>query len=278
MDRHDGGDDAGESLTRMQLTGCNGEVAVNQFEAIYFRDQFRDARALALQDAESFQDVLFVLERFGSFLTGKIQDLGKYENLLVEFAKKSPLADGVAEASAWHTPFSALIEFVRSSRNDALHQGAFARHLTSHVVKLALVLEDALMADAAVVSDYMVHPAICAYHWQPLGFIRQQLLLYSFSYLPILTDDGTPTNGLVSDLALASYLGRNQSERKVRLGHTLKSAIETLGLKVTPTISLALDTPVHEALARMSGPPVLIVSKSDAPIRLLGILTAFDVL
>jgi hypothetical protein len=120
--------------------GSTENKAVNQQEAIFFRDQFRDARALALQDAERFQDVLFVLERFGSFLTGKIQTLGRYEKLIVEFAKRSPLADGVAEASAWHTPFSALIEYVRESRNDALHQGAFARHLTTHVVKLALVL------------------------------------------------------------------------------------------------------------------------------------------
>jgi hypothetical protein len=251
---------------------------VTQDEALYFRDQFRDARALALKDAERFEDVLFVLERFGSFLKGKLQDLGKYERLIVAFAKRSPLADGVAEASAWHTPFSALIEYVRASRNDALHQGAFARHLTTHVVKLALVLEDALMADAAVVSDYMVHPAVCAYHWQPLGFIRQQLLLNSFTYLPILNDDGTPTDELVSDLALASYLGRNQTERKARLAHTLKTALATGGLKATPTVSVALDTPVEAALAKMTGPPVLVVSKAEAPLRLLGILTAFDVL
>jgi hypothetical protein len=251
---------------------------VNQDEVLYFRDQFRDARALALKDAERFQDVLFVLERFGSFLKGKIQNLGKYEKLIVEFANRSPLADGVAEPSAWHTPFSALIEYVRVSRNDALHQGAFARQLTTQVVKLALVLEDALMADAALVSHFMVHPAVCAYHWQPLGFIRQQLLLNSFSYLPILKDDGTPTDELVSDLALASYLGRNQTERKVRLTHTLRTALESGRLTPTPTFSVELDTKVEEALAKMSGPPVLVVSKADAPLRLLGILTAFDVL
>lgn len=251
---------------------------MTQDEALYFRDQFRDARALALKDAERFQDVLFVLERFGSFLKGKIQDLGKYETLIVDFAKKSPLADGVAEASAWQTPFSALIEYVRASRNDALHQGAFARHLTTHVVNVALVLEDALMADAAVVSDYMVHPAVCAYHWQPLGFIRQQLLLNSFTYLPILKDDGTPTDELISDLALALYLGRSQTERKIRLAHTLKTALASKQLKPTPTCSVELDTKVEEALTKMSGPPVLVVSKKDAPLRLLGILTAFDVL
>jgi hypothetical protein len=248
---------------------------MNQQEALHFRDEFRNARALALQDAERFQDVLFVLERFGSFLAGKIQDLGKYERLVVDFAKKSPLADGHAGASSWHTPFPALYDYVRVSRNDALHQGAFARHLTAHVVKLALVLEDALMADAAVIADYMVAP-VCAYYWQPLGFLRQQLLLNSFTFLPILEDNGAVTGRLVSDLAIAAYLGREQAQRKARLAHSLKTAIEG-GLRPTTTFSLPLDTPVREALVKMTGPPVLVVSKAD-PTRLVGLVTPFDVL
>jgi len=44
--------------------------------ARYFRDQFRQARARALQDAEGFQDTIFVLERFGVYLTGKTIALG----------------------------------------------------------------------------------------------------------------------------------------------------------------------------------------------------------
>jgi hypothetical protein len=251
---------------------------VKRHEAVHFRDQFREARALALQDSERFHDLLFVLERFGSFLTGKIQDLGKYQQRIVDFAKNSPLCHGFGDSSSWHTPFAALVEYVRASRNDARHQGAFARQLTNHVVKLALVLEDALMADAAIVSDYMVHGPVCAYYWQPLAFIRQQLLLNSFTYLPILEDDGTPTNELVSDLSLALYLGRDPAKRKDRLAHSLKTAIESGTMRSTPTISLPLDTPVQEALAKMIGPPVLVVSKPDAPLRLLGILTAFDVL
>jgi hypothetical protein len=251
------------------------EAPVNQQEALHFRDEFRDARALALKDAERFQDVLFVLERFGSFLAGKIQDLGSYKPHILEFAKRSPLADGHADSNSWASPFTALYEYVRTSRNDALHQGAFARHLTAHVIKLALVLEDALMADAAVIADYMV-PAVCACYWQPLGFLRQHLLLNSFSFLPILEENDAVTDLLVSDLALAAYLGRNQAERKVRLAHSLKMAIQG-GLKTTPTIRLPLDTPVEEALARMQSHPVLIVSKSE-PSRLLGLVTPFDVL
>lgn len=248
---------------------------MNQHEALHFRDEFRNARAVALLDAERFQDVLFVLERFGSFLIGKIQDLGKYERLIVDFARKSALADGHKDSSSWQTPFTALYKHVRTIRNDALHQGAFARQMTSHVVKLALVLEDALMVDAAFIADYMV-PPVCAYYWQPLAFIRQQLLLHSFTFLPILDDNGAVTNQLVSDIGLAAYLGRSPKERKARLAQSLKTAIEG-GLKPTPTISLSLDTPVQEALKRMKGPPVLVVSKSDAS-RLVGLVTPYDVL
>jgi CBS domain-containing protein len=251
---------------------------VEPHEAIHFRNQFRDARALALKDAELYQEVLFVLERFGSFLTGRIQDLRRYEKKIVDFARTSPLADGRSDSSSWQTPFSALYEYVRVSRNDALHQGAFARQLTAHVVKLAVVLEDALMADAAAIADYMVHGPVCAYYWQPLGFIRQQLLLNSFSYLPILSDDGSPTDQLISDFSLAHYLGRDQSERKTRLAQTLRAAIDSSRLETTPTISLPLDTPVKDALQKMTGLPVLVVSKSDAPARLVGLLTPFDVL
>jgi len=211
-------------------------------------------------------------------LTGKIQDLGKYQQIIVEYARRSPLAEGLSTSSSSQTPFSALIDYVRNSRNDALHQGAFARHLTNHVIKLALVLEDALTVDAVVISDFMVHGPVCAYLWQPLAYVRQQLLLNSFTYLPVLADDGTPTNTLISDLSLAMYLGRNVAERKRRFAHPLKKAVESGEMKLTPTISLSINTPVHEALSRMTGPPVLVISASDAPVRLLGILTAFDVL
>ena len=38
--------------------------------ALYFRDEFREARAAALEDAEGYQQILFVLERFGSYMFG----------------------------------------------------------------------------------------------------------------------------------------------------------------------------------------------------------------
>jgi hypothetical protein len=154
--------------------------------AVFFRDQFREARATALRDAEGFQEVLFVLERFGTSLTGGIQTLKKYEGDIQKMALISPLAKDIPERhKSWHLPFSKLYELVRKARNDALHQGAFARHLTNSAIQLTLVLEDALMSDRNMAGDYMVREPVCASSWQPLSFIRQQMLAHSFTYLPV---------------------------------------------------------------------------------------------
>ena len=100
--------------------------------ALHFRDQLRDARAVALKDAEAFEQLIFVFERMGVYLTGKIQDLWHYANDLAREAARSPLAESIpAILSEWQSPFSKLYDLVRTGRNDALHQGAYARHLTS---------------------------------------------------------------------------------------------------------------------------------------------------
>jgi hypothetical protein len=58
--------------------------------------------------------------------------------------------------------------------------------LTTHAFQVALILEDALMTDMKMVSQYMVRDVVCAQSWQPISFVRQQMLAYSYSYLPFL--------------------------------------------------------------------------------------------
>jgi len=153
---------------------------------IYFRDLFRQARLLAYQDAEGFQEILFTLEKFGSYQAKKILDLGRYKHSVDKIAVKSPLYLDVPEKwREYHLPFCILYELVRNARNDALHQGAYARHLTDHAIQLSMIIEDALMNDANLISDYMVRSVVFADLWQPLSFVRQQMLANSFSYLPV---------------------------------------------------------------------------------------------
>ena len=42
-----------------------------------------------------------------------------------------------------------LYDLVRNARNDAMHEGAFARNLAVHLVQLSVMLEDALVNKAA---------------------------------------------------------------------------------------------------------------------------------
>lgn len=244
--------------------------------ARFFRDQFRQARATALQDAEGFQEILFVLERFGAYLSEKIKDLGKYGKAIEREAMNSPLAETIpVQHNTWHSKFSTIYELVRDARNDALHQGAFARHLTFSVIQLALILEDALMSNANTVGEFMVREPICASFWQPLSFIRQQMLKNSYSYLPLLSEnEGQPRWVLVSDYHVAHYL--RQGDRKARLAKTLDSA-KTEGLILELAYTCSADTSVVEALKMSEGKPVIVID-SGYPERLVGIVTSFDFL
>ena len=126
-----------------------------------------------MRDAEAYQEILFSIERFGSDRRDRI-------TLLLR-----PLHYGYGEGPSsgggytlirrdWHVPFPDLYEVVRDARNDALHHGASARHLTAHATQLVLVLEDALNAETNNnVGDYLVRDTVSAKPWQPVSFVRQ---------------------------------------------------------------------------------------------------------
>jgi len=243
---------------------------------IAFSGQLREARENALRDSEAFDDIIHVVERLGSFLDCKIGDLGRYKNKIGIRAGQSALAEAIPEK--WpdvHISFSLLYELVRNARNDALHQGAFARRLTGHAIELSLALEDALRRslDCPVVSDYMVRNPTCAELWQPISFIRQQMLASSFSFLPV---KGATEWCLVSDSEIATYLGTDTKERKLRLAQTLEAA----RIPLRPAKLCAVDTPLDEALQMLDGSPrpILVCRKEGEQRALVGIITPFDLL
>ncbi len=238
-----------------------------------FRLQLQAARENALKDAEAFEGIIHVVERLGSFCLGRVGDLGKYQTIVEEVASYSPLASELP--SQWrnvHTPFSLLYDIVRNARNDAMHSGVSARHLTTHAIELALILEDALRMseDGKYISDYMVRDPVCAHLWQPVSFVRQHMLTNSFSYLSV--KDGNQWY-LVSDLEVAKYL-QDPAERKARLATPLGEATEITLIQAT---CLSDKTPVDAALMSMNGTPIL-AFRDDTFAELTGILTAFDLL
>jgi hypothetical protein len=218
---------------------------------------------------------LFTLERFGVYLTGKIQTLNEYETAIQKVALESPLAEYVpTHHNSYHLVFSKLFELVRNARNDALHQGAFARHLTNNATQLALIIEDALMSNSNMAADYMVREPICASFWQPLSFIRQKMLVNSFTYMPVLSSGGSSDWLFISDYHIAEYL--RKGKRKERLAETLKNAVDDQ-LFLEQACMCYPDTPISKVLEISKGKPVLVIDKVQ-PDRLLGIITPFDLL
>ena len=253
--------------------------------ALHYRDELREARLKALRDAESFEDIVFVLERIGVHLTGKIQGLAYYKDKISRYALKSPLARDIPEAcDDWHSSFDGLYELVRRGRNDALHQGAFARHLTTWAIELATILEDALVEEAtqsmaAKIKDFMIRNPVCAYMWQPMSSIRQAMLTNSFSYLPVAVgEQHKPSWHFISDFAVASFLRTSpcENKRKQRLACQLQEAQkEKPDLLCEARTCRAIDS-VEDVLRESEGKPVLVLGGNPGELR--GLITPFDLL
>src|SRR6266849_1315963 len=115
--------------------------------AIAFATQLRSARLAALGDAEAFDGIIHVVERLGSYLSkerlgdkGGFGSLNKYTDELTTLAANSGMAMETPDRFRnLLTPFGMLYDLVTVARNDALHQGAFARHLTGHAIELAII-------------------------------------------------------------------------------------------------------------------------------------------
>jgi predicted transcriptional regulator len=249
--------------------------------AQHFRDQLKAARANAFRDAEGFQEILFVIERLGFLLTNrpKALTLGDFKPKLEKLSEKSSFANEIPER--WrllHTPIPELYEMVRIARNDALHQGAFARHLTVHAVELALILEDALMDGSNKVSDFMIRNVVVAQEWQPISFVRQEMLVNSYSYIPLLRqENGVPKWYLISDYNVARCIPSDRGAKKDRYLQTIKDALGSRDLVIEEANLCEGDTTVEKARKMLNNKPLLITHKTEVG-QILGIITAFDLL
>lgn len=245
-------------------------------QRVHFRDRFRGARAIALEDAEGFPAILNALEDFGAFLLGYRHSLGRYRGKVVPFAQQSPLATKIPEKNkAFHVTFEALYDLVCDARNDYAHQGACARHITEHAVQVALVLEDALMKNAHQVRDFMVPEAVRVEAWQPLSFARQKMLLNSFSFLPIYYDEEWK---LVADRTIAGYVRDAEKKRDIILSKTLEEAVREDGFDLLQAKTCEPDAPVDSVIEAMDDDKPFLVLDPDRPSGLLGIITAYDLL
>ena len=242
--------------------------------ALHFRDEFRQARLDALKNAEGYQGVLFVLERLGSYLHPKGRSLSHYEKCVASLVKDHHPLDGQLHRD-YHIRFCRLYEMVRVGRNDALHQGAVARTLTTHSVELSMMIEDALMninEHGASIRDYMVRNPVCAHPWQPISFIRQTMLENSFSHLPFRMNASWY---LISDIDIAKFRWESDGNHD-RMKETLDGVIDEID--PMPVAPVPPGATVHQALesAKCRGWPILVANQATD--ELLGIVTPYDLM
>lgn len=241
-------------------------------EARHWLGKLREARAIALADAEGFDAVLFAMEALGQFVCGESgRGLADYEPAFrwLMYQSEATKSGDCCE----NLRFEAVFPMVRRIRNDAMHQGAIARNATVLCVELALMLEEGLLANATTVGDYMITAPVEAKLFESLGEIRRTMLMHSFSYLPVR--DRNKNWKLVSDQALAKHLqGRSNSDRTRRLAQSLEDS----GLLLLDANRVGSDVSVSEVLDQLDSRPVLVVREVNGCIELVGLVTAFDLL
>jgi hypothetical protein len=249
--------------------------------ARYFREAFRVARAAATRDAEGWANVVVVLEQFAAHVAPENRRLADAKTAIAVVADDSCLAERIP--STWrtlHTPFRELFELVRRGRNSAVHGGAAARRLTVHAIELSLVLEHAMATQSELICDYMVREPLRALPWQPVSFVRHEMLTNAFSHLPVYLQVGGELRWWwISDGALARYLrGDGRVGEEQRLRATVEAAVASGAnrLRLLPARCVDARTSIRSAFPDDSDLPVLITDGHAE--ELVGIVTPFDLL
>jgi hypothetical protein len=246
-------------------------------EAAAFREDLRAAREVCGRDVEAFDQLLFAIERLGSRLAGHTGTLGSYQKCLSKLAQKSSLVAGSAGDSDEGLPyFPSLFSTMVAERNSALHQGAVARHLTSRLIEVSLILEDALTIELGQVQYLMVKNIVVANSWQTLAAIRQVMLANAFSYLPLCWEGKWH---FISDHALASHLRRAKNpkgELARPIADVLKTDTKMQGALIDAK-TCPMEKPAHETVGLMEcGVPVLVTSRSGS--HVIGLISPADLL
>jgi len=243
-------------------------------QKIYFRDIFREARYKALIDAEDFDSLFHAIETFGAFLSTNLKhnSLSYYKEYIEDFVRESPFYNSLTkEFPAYHSSFSFLYEEVRKFRNGSAHQGVHARNKIRYAIELCLIIESKLNQMDEQVSNYMVRSPLTASDWEPLSHVRKEMLIHSYSYIPIFINDNWQ---LISDYGLYKYLKAENQESKLR--ENIQTAVGN-GLELIQPARKVAETDSINSINPNSTTPVLVFSNQDED-RLLGIITSFDLI
>ena len=249
---------------------------------VHFRDTFREARYLALLNSEDFTPLLHTIENFGAYLNSisgdeRKEGLFDLKVYLKEFLNGSPYVHNLPmQYPFYHKDFEFLFDYVKNTRNEFAHKGVIARQKTRFILELCLIFESKLNELKMTASNYAVTGVVTAELWQPLGFIRREMLINSFSYIPILVAGKWK---LISDFNLAIYLDGSNNRKKNKEGDTIEKAIENDKHGSLILINAKTVYPTDEIIKSdiKDSKPILVVDKNDKK-RLYGLFTAFDLL
>lgn len=257
--------------------GYKKQKELKKEEAIYFLASFRDARANTLKDSENFKDIIIAIENFGCFLgNNSLNGFSNYKCIIKEFVRKF-LCDYETEF------FETKYEIVRTTRNESIHSGVFARNVSTHSLELLLIIEEALLSfmsrTSSTVGSFMINNVIVVQPWHTVKIVRNIMLTNSFTHIPVYHKDDWY---LVSETDIIIFLGVNfsDSSRKHNSVKTIQELIESLAYKHQKVTCKHENEPLEEIKKEFidnNGRPVLIVHSSKKE-QLLGIITPYDIL
>jgi len=137
------------------------------------------------------------------------------------------------------------------------------------------------MSECSKVSQFMVRDVVEAKPWQPVSYVRQQMLKHGFSYIPVWFENDKKWR-MLSEHSVAKYLRDSPYKRNDRIAKTIENAeAEKDGLKL-PLVDeehhiVGPEKLVPGILGCIDESPILVVDPKRKD-KLVGILTAADIL
>lgn len=256
-------------------------------ECLHLRKRLQEERYKVLEDGENWLTIVQAIEAVGKAIVlsqtkptalakKRVNGLRDLKEPLQEFVKKHH-----PTASQDEEDFKDLLEEVREVRNAEAHTGAAARAAAKIATTVGIYLEDTLMiyledtlmaASGAkkTVKAYIQKDVVRAYTWQNLDECRRQMLIHSFSYLPIKVKNKWK---MLSDANLAKYLADQNSNELWK--QKVECAMEK-GLKIEPAKEVEQTDSKACALKKMDGKAAIVTEGENKD--LVGIITPFDLL
>lgn len=237
---------------------------LTEIELGSFLHRFRYARYSALEDAENFTDICFLIEELGCRLVDKKLTLNDCKAEIMNFCRQDE-----------NEELFVTYELLRESRNDKSHKGVYARSSTHRALKVCIAIEEIIVSqlDKQGVKYLMTENPIFAQDFFSVSKLRETILENSFSYLPYLDSKGKFR--LISDLETArvwkTLTGSKSKYIESFLKHIEVDKLPEAGL-------LGIEDSVEKAIQELrctENRPLIVI---DAEKRVRGILTAFDLL